>query len=186
MGRPKKTDAPKKTKRAAKETKAETVEASQGVQLLLGNMMEQKDREYYIETFLKLKDKLNTASSHVREFRKKAKEAGVNMKAMTDTLSMERLDPIDVADYLKQQMLFFRDRGMPVQLALYETKYASIEKQAEAMGWDAGMNGRSPPVDLFPEGTPGHSEMLRSWNSAQAQVIEDGQKKKLPAPMFEE
>lgn len=181
----KKKKAVKSTKRAAKPTKAERVETSEGVQLLLGNMMEQKDREYYVETFLKLKAKADTANSHVRDFRKKAKEAGVNMKAMTDTLSMERLDPQEVADYLRQQMMFFRDRGMPVQLALYETKFDSIEKQATAMGWTAGINGRSPPIDLFPEGTPGHSEMSRAWNDAQAQVIENG-KKKQPAPMFEE
>ena len=186
MAKSKTTAKPKAQKRAAKPTKAEKVQPSDGVQLLLGNIMEQKDREYYTMTFLALKAKADTATAHVRDFRKKAKEAGVNMQALTDTLSMERLDPLEVADYLKQQMMFFRDRGMPVQISLYEPKFESIEKQATQMGWDAGKNGRSPPVDLFPEGAPGHTEMMRAWNDAQKEIIESGQKGKQPAPMFEE
>lgn len=124
-------------KKAAKKSKSSksgtnvarvSIDTSKGVQLLLGNMMEEKDRAYYVETYLKLKAKLDTAASHVRDFRKKAKEAGVNMQALTDTLSMERMDPLEVADYLKQQMMFFRDRGMPVQIALFEPKFRSSNR----------------------------------------------------------
>lgn len=168
-----KKKASRKPRRTETEVSHETVESSQSVQLLLGNMMEQKDRAYYMETWLKLKAKADTATSHLRDFRKKAKEAGVNVQAMTDTLKMERLDPLEVADYLKQQMMFFRDRGMPVQLSLYEPKYDSVEQQAQHMGWDAGINGRSPPIDLFPENTPGYEPMLKAWNDAQAQLIEN-------------
>lgn len=181
----KKKKSVKSTKRAAKATKTETVEVSDGVQLLLGNIIGKKDREYYTLTYLALKAKQDTATSHVRDFRKKAKEAGVDMEALTDTLKMERMDPLDLAAYLKQQAAFFQDRGLPIQIQLFEPKYGSVEAQATKIGWDAGLNGRSPPVDLYPEGTPGHPEMMRGWNDAQAQVIENG-KKKLPAPMFEE
>ena len=140
MAKPKKTAKPKAAKRAAKPTKVEKVQTSEGVQLLLGNIMAQKDREYYAVTFLALKAKADTANSHVRDFRKKAKEAGVNMQALTDTLAMERLDPLEVADYLKQQMMFFRDRGMPVQLALYEPKF-EFNRKAGHRRW-AGMPAR--------------------------------------------
>ena len=53
------------------------------------------------------------------------------------------------------------------------------------MGWDAGINGRSPPADLFPEGTPGYEPMLKAWNDAQAQIIEDAKKPSQPEPMFD-
>lgn len=172
----KKKKVVKSTKRAAKATKAETVEVSDGVQLLLGNIMEQKDREYYVETFLKLKAKADTANSHVRDFRKKAKEAGVDMKALTDVLAMERWEVLDLASYLKQMSAFMRDRGLPVQAALFETKYGSVDEQSGKLGWDAGISGRSPPVELFPEGTPGFESMMRQWNSAQRQIVEDGAK----------
>lgn len=154
----------------AKETKAEKVETSTGVQLLLGNMMGQKDREYYVHTYLGLKGKCDKANSDLSEFGKKAKEAGVDMKAMKQVLGMEKLDALDVASYLKQLAAFGKDRGLPVQIQLFEPKYGSIEEQATKMGWDAGINGRNPPTDLFAEGNPGFSEMMRAWNDAQAEL----------------
>lgn len=168
--------ASKPTRRKQKPTKDETVETSNGVQLLLGNIVGQKDREYYADTFLKLQAKANTANASVREFKKKAKEAGVNVQSMLNVLKLEKMDALDLADLLKQEMAFIRDRGLPVQLSLYEPKYGSIQEQATKFGWDAGVNGRSPPVDMYPEGTPGHEEMMRSWNDAQKQIIEDGSK----------
>lgn len=172
--KPAKAKAPRRRK--LKETKAEAVEVSSGVQLLLGNIIGQKDREYYLETFLKLKAKAATANSAVRDFRKKAKEAGVNMSAVDDVLAMEKMDPMDLADLLKQTMLLARDRGLPVQIQLFEPKYGSPDEQATKLFWDAGINGRSPPIDLFPEGAPGYEAGMRAWNDAQKQIVEDGKK----------
>ena len=84
MAKPKKTAKPKAAKRAAKPTKAEKVQSSDGVQLLLGNIMEQKDREYYTMTFLALKARADTATAHVRDFRKKAKEMLEAAEALPD------------------------------------------------------------------------------------------------------
>jgi uncharacterized protein (UPF0335 family) len=175
-----KKPAKKGGKKPAKETKAETVETSTGVQLLLGNMMAQKDREYYVNTYLGLKGKCDKANSDLSEFGKKAKEAGVDMKAMKQVLGMEKLDAIDVADFLKQMAAFARDRGLPVQIQLFQPKFGTLEAQATQLGWDAGINGRNPPVDLFPEGTPGHPEMMRAWNDSQAQLV--SQMKVINAP----
>lgn len=170
-------------KRPAKETKAEKVETSTGVQLLLGNMLAQKDREYYVTTYLGLKGKCDKANSDLSEFGKKAKEAGVDMKAMKQVLGLEKQDALDVASFLKQMAAFAKDRGLPVQIQLFEPKYGSLEAQAKQLGWDAGINGRNPPIDLYPEGTPGHVEAMRAYNDAQAQIIRGGDHKgyeKLP------
>lgn len=177
-----KTKKPAKSggKKPAKETKAEQVETSTGVQLLLGNMMGQKDREYYVHTYLGLKGKCDKANADLSEFGKKAKEAGVDMKAMKQVLNMEKLDALDVASFLKQLAAFGKDRGLPVQIQLFEPKYGSIEEQATKMGWDAGINGRNPPIELFPEGNPGFVEMMRAWNDSQAQLA--SQIKEAPKP----
>lgn len=78
-----------------------------------------------------------------------------------------------------------RERGLPIQLSLYEPKYGSVEDQAKAEGWAAGKAGRSPDTDRWPEGAPGSGDYMRRWNDAQKDTVEQGQKKQ-PAPMFEE
>lgn len=174
----KKDAAPKKAggrRKAQKETKAETVDVSEGVQLLLGNMMQQKDREYYVTTYLGLKAKKDKAAQNLSDFEKKAKEAGVDMKALKNVLNMEKMDPLDLATLLKQTAAFMADRGLPLQLQLYEPKYGSVEEQAQKMGWDAGVNGRSPELHMWPEKSPGHEAYMRGWNSGQRQIVENNQ-----------
>ena len=176
--------AVKSRKQAQKPTKDEEVEVRTGVQLLLGNMVGEKDRSYYYDTYLKLLGQKASIGSKIQDFGKKAKEAGVDLAAMKLTIQMEKWDPLDLATHLKQQAAFMRDRGLPVQMSLYEPQYGSIEEQAKKLGWDAGIAGRSPPTDLFPEGTPGNSEMMRGWNDGQAHIIQNGKKK--PEPDFQE
>lgn len=160
--------------RTKKPTAAETVQVSEGVQLLLGNMLGEKDRGYYVDTYLKLKAKKDKAQNDLTEFGKKAKEAGVDMKAMKDVLNMEKMDPLDLADLLKQMAAFARDRGLPVQFQLFEPKFESVEAQAKKFGYDAGFAGRNPLMEMYPEGTPGHEPMMQGWRSGQAQLVEDG------------
>lgn len=162
-------------RKPAKLTRADKVDVNNdGVQLLLGNMIAEKDREYYCTTYLGLMAKKAHIGSQIQEFGKKCKEAGVDLPAMKLALSMEKWDPLELATYLKQQAAFMRDRGLPVQLALYEPKYGSIEKQAQALGWQAGRAGRSPDTAMFPENTPGHVEYMRSWNDGQAELGKNG------------
>lgn len=163
-------------KKAAKPANGTFVKSSEGVQLLLGNMMGEKDRAYYVDTYLKLLAKHQKTGSDLSDFGKKAKEAGVDMPAMKAVLKLEKTDPLDLASTLKQMAAFGKDRGLPIQIQLFEPKYGSIEAQATKLGWDAGMSGRNPPTELYPEGTPGHTEAVRAWNDAQAQIILDGAK----------
>lgn len=183
-----KKKAAKTSKRAAKATKEETVDVSTGVQLLLGNMIGEKDRSYYYQTYLNLLAKKAHIGSQIQEFGKKAKEAGVDMAALKLVISMEKWESLDLATYLKQLAANMRDRGLPLQMNLYQPQYGTVQEQATAMGWADGKSGRSPATDLWPEKTPGHEEYMRAWNDGQKQIIEDGQKNKgkQPDPDFDE
>ena len=63
-------------------------------------------------------------------------------------------------------------RGLPVQLALYEPRYGSIEEQAATEGWQDGTNGRNMNDERWPEHSPGAVEYRRRWNDAQAEEVE--------------
>ena len=169
-----------KKKAASKPTKEETVDVSAGVQLLLGNTPPTRDLMYHYETILGLMDKARTAAAKVGDAKKKAKEAGIDVNDLMNMMKMARMDPLDLATELKQQAIMMRELGLPVQLSLYEPKYGSIEKQAMALGFAAGRAGRSPNVEMFPEGTPGHVEYMRGWNDGQAELIKHGKLKDNP------
>lgn len=170
----KKKTVKKGGRRAAKETKDETVDTSAGIQLLLGNMPPSKDVMYHYQTILGLMEKASSAQGRVGDAKKKAKESGIDVSALMTVMKFTRLEALDLATMLKQQAMLMAELGLPVQLSLYETKYGSIEKQAMKLGWDAGRAGRSPPTDMFPEGTPGHPELMRGWQDGQAQLGKDG------------
>lgn len=158
------------SRRAAKETKDEEVEV--GIQsLLTGNMPKVRDLSYHLQTIAGLIDRARTAAAKVTEAKKKAKESGVDVSAIMEIMSMKRADPLEIATKYRQMAALMQEEGMPVQLSLYEIRYGSPEEQGAKLGWDAGINGRSPPIDLFPEGAPGHKEMMRRWNDSQAQII---------------
>ena len=174
---PTKKSPPKKSKSARrpkqKETAAETVETSEGVQLLLGNMPAAKDAMYHYQTILGLIDKARTASARVSEAKKKAKEANVDVGALMTVMRMERADPLDLASELKMQAMLMSELGLPVQMQLFEPKYGSIDAQAAAEGAQSGKNGRSPDTVRWPEGVPGHTAYMRAWNDEQGEIAKN-------------
>lgn len=172
------------SKRAAKETVDEKVEVATA-SLLSGNMPKIRDLTYHMGQIAGYQDKARTASAKVTEAKKKAKEAGVDVGAIMEIISMKREDPLEIATRFRQLAALMAEEGMPVQIKLFEPTYGSLEDRATKLGYDAGINGRSPPSDMFPEGTPGHPEMLRAWNDGQRQLVENGQSKK-PDPDFDE
>ena len=177
----KKASAPKKVARksakpaprhrAKKPTKGETVETSEGVQLLLGNMPSAKDAMFHYQTILALIDKARTASARVSEAKKKAKEANVDVGALMTVMRMERADPLDLAGELKMQAMLMSELGLPVQINLFEPKYGSIEEQAKAEGFAAGKAGRSADGGRWKEGEPGYEEYLAAWTKGQASHV---------------
>lgn len=164
-----KKPAKKKTvKRAAAPTKAETVE--NGMSLLMGdNGPPSKDLLYHLDQIAGYMDKAKTAQTRVTEAKKKAKDAGVDVKAITDTLTELRMDPLDLAHRMHQKATLWREKGMPIQMSLYEPKFGSIEEQAKTEGWQDGINARNINLARWPEGAPGHIEYNRRWNDAQAE-----------------
>lgn len=154
-------------RKAAKPTKGEAVDVSVGSLLTGDNMPPLRDITYHFETILGLMDKARTAAGKVGDAKKKAKEAGVDVPALMQVQKMMRLDPLDLAALLKQQSALMTKLGLPVQLALFEPKYGSVDEQAAAEGWAAGNAGRSLDAARWLEGTPGHEAYTRSWNDAQ-------------------
>lgn len=167
----KKKAAGKTPKRKAKPTKDETVEVDNSMSLLLGNMPPSRDLIYHMDTIAGLIDKARTAAAKVTEAKKRAKEAGVDVVAIMDVMKEERIDALELATRLRQKAALYRERGLPVQLALYEPKHGSIEAQASAEGWSDGINGRSPNMERWPEKTPGSAEYLRRWNDSQKEIL---------------
>ena len=166
------------TRRAPKPGKTEEVDTSTGPQLLLGNMPPIRDLIYHLDNIAGWQAKAKTAQGKVTDAKKKAREAGVDLSAIALTMGFERMDPLDMATQLRQLQSLMNERGLPVQMQLYEPKYGSVEEQGAAEGWAAGTSGRSPDTERWKEGAPGHKEYLRRWNDAQRQTIEGGQKDK--------
>ena len=155
-------------RRAANPTKDETVEVTGGetgsAPLLAGNMPPTKDLMYHVGQIKGYQDAAKTASGRVTAAKKAAKEAGVDLTAIALHLGFKRTDALDLATLLRQLSAMMREDGLPVQLSLYEPKFGTLEAQAKHEGWNDAKNDRSPNTTRWPEGAPGHSEYLRSWN----------------------
>lgn len=183
MAAKKKTAAAKKPRgggggrRAKEPTKDEQVEVA-SKSLLTGNMPKIKDLNYHMAQIAGYIDKSRTAAKRVTEAKASAKEAGVDLAAIMEILSMKRADPLDVATHFRQLAALMQEEGMPVQIQLFEPKHGSIEDQAKSEGYQCGYAGKSPDTERWPEGTPGHEEYMRAWNDGQRQLVEHGQKKK--------
>lgn len=192
MSRAKKAESAKpKTKRGGgrrkkAETAAEKVEVDVAVGSLLSgdNMPAQRDLKYHYENVLGLMDKARTAAGKVGDAKKKAKEAGVDVTALTDIMKELRLDPLELAARLRQKAALMAELGLPVQMTLFEPKFGSIEARAASEGWAAGKAGRSPEVKRWPENTPGHADHMRAWNDSQRDIVLAGRQQ--PADDFQD
>lgn len=160
-------------RKAKPDTKEETVEVN-NMSLLLGNMPPIKDIMYHLDQIAGYQDKARTASAKVTDAKKKAKEAGVDLKSISDGIGLERVDALDLATYFRQLQVIMRERGLPIQLSLYETKFGSIEEQGASEGWSDGRAGRHFNNDRWIEGAPGFREYSRRWNDGQRELLEKG------------
>lgn len=102
MAKSKKKIVKKSPRRAKAPTAEEVVDTSTGPQLLLGNMPPVKDLIYHLETIAGWQAKARTAQGKVSDAKKKAKEAGVDVTAITRMMGYERMDVLDLATELRQ------------------------------------------------------------------------------------
>lgn len=186
MAAKKKAAAPPKKKakagggsrrRALKPTKSETVEVS-GVDpsvppLLAGNMPPVKDILYHLEQIAGYQAKAKTASMAVTKAKNAAKEAGVDLKALSESQALIGMDPLDMATFFRQLQVVMQEKGMPVQISLFEPKYGSVEEQAGVEGWADGKAAKTPNTTRWREGAPGHVQYMRRWNDAQKDNLTD-------------
>ena len=165
-------------RRAAKPTKAETVEVSAPgdgtAPLLAGNMPPIRDLVYHLDQIAGYQAKAKTASMAVTKAKNAAKEAGVDLKALSQTQGLIGLDPLDMATYFRQLQVLMREKGMPVQIQLFEPKFGSVEDQASHEGWNDGLAGKTPNTSRWPEGAPGSVQYMRRWNDSQKELIMQG------------
>lgn len=179
--------AKKGGRRPAKESKADKVEKSEGVQLLLSNLPSDRDATVAYETLLRLIAAARTASGRVGDQKKKMREIGFDVSSFLETMKLERMDPLDLAQKLQEQARLGRLRGLPVQIQLFETKYESAEEQAEAEGVALGKAGKGPDTARWPEGGAGHPEHMKGWQRGQQDLVlgkagKDGKPKGKGAP----
>lgn len=154
----------------AKPTKAEEVEVQAKLKLLLPNLAaSDKDALYHYSTILGLMDKAKTASGKVGDAKKKAKEAGIDVAALMAVMTLKRMDPIDLAGYLKEQARMMQALDMPIQLGLYESDFKNVGEQAYSFGFSDGKAARSMNTKLYKEGQPGYEDYARGWRAGQAE-----------------
>ena len=163
-------------RRAAKPTKAEKVDvsSSETPPLLAGNMPPIKDLLYHMEQISGYQAKAKTASMAVTKAKNAAKASGIDLKSIAEAHQLNGMDPLDMATYFRQLQAIMTEKGMPVQIALFEPKHGSVEEQGSAEGWRDGKAGRSPDTQRWPEGAPGHTQYMRRWNDAQKDNLTGG------------
>lgn len=157
--------------KSAKQTKGETVEVNPAQGLLIGNMPPVKDLLYHADQIAGYQAKAKTAQGHVTAAKKRAREAGVDLNSIATALGYERTEPLELATHLRQLAALMAEKGMPVQIQLFEPKHGSVKEQAAAEGWAAGKAGRTPDTTRWPEGAEGHVEYMRRWNDGQKEII---------------
>lgn len=143
----------------------------------LPNMPSERDLEHHLQNIKGWKDKAATAQKHLSDARKKAREAGISIKAIMVYLGYERADTLDVATELGQLSILMRRRGHPVQMQLYDLRHGDPAAQAKAEGYADGRAAKTPNAARWPETSPQHAIYMAAWN--------DGQKDNL-APMAQD
>lgn len=106
----------------AKPTKDETVEVDSGAAapLLAGNMPPIKDILYHMDQIAGYEAKAKTAGMAVKKAKDAAKAAGIDMKAIAEAKGLNGMDPLDMATYFRQLQAVMREKGMPIQIGLFE------------------------------------------------------------------
>ena len=169
-GAPKKKTGGAKTK-TKKEMRAEAAEAvKEHVAQAVLKMPEPRDLEHHYRQIKGFKEKAATANSHLRDARKKAKEAGINLAALDGILSYERMDEHEVREELSQLSAHLKIHGHPVQLTIFEAKNGTAEEEAYRVGrkhCELGKSSDSP----YPEGSSADAEYTRGYSDMTAERL---------------
>lgn len=180
MAKPKKTGgkgkAPAKkrgggSKRPSRSKKDQVEVIVGGVQDLLPNLAPDKDALHAYETLLRLEADVSEARASVTKQKKIMEEQGLNVPAFKQAMKLEKMTPIDLANYLYEQRRLINLRGLPVQMELHGTSYASVGEQAKAEGRHCGRAGKSPDTSRYPEGTEGFDPYMAGWHEGQADLV---------------
>ncbi len=158
-------------RRAAKAKAADAVDVAVGSLLTGDNLPKLRDLKHHYTHILKLQEQASLAAKAVTTAKKIAKEAGCDVAGLMQIKSNYKLDPMDLAARLRQQMSLMKELGSPVQIQLFETKYGSVEAQAAAEGRADGKAGRSPNGARWADGAPGFDEYTAAWNEGQAELV---------------
>lgn len=163
---PRKSSGGRKSRhRTKKPAQGETAEV-RAVQPGL-NLPKTRDFEHHYRTLHGLKAKVTEAQGRFRAAVKIADEAGVDTKAILDTIRYETKDSLKVSGYFGQLSKLFEMRGMPVQFRLFDPLAGSPLEQAERDGKRDGESARAPET-AWPEGSEEHKAYMAAWNNAQA------------------
>lgn len=158
-------------RRRASKSKDDEVEVSTGVQLLLGNIPDDRDAKANYEILMRLLAASRSASGKVGDQKKKMREIGLDVSAFMNTMKLEKMDPLELAQHLQEQARLSRMRGLPIQMTLHETKYKSSEEQAFALGHADGLAGRTANTKTYPEEHPCHANYMDGWQSGQKDLV---------------
>lgn len=148
-----KPKATRATGKAKAELRAEAKEAvKEHVAQATLKMPEPRDLEHHFKTIKGFKEKASTANSHLRDARKKAKEAGINLAALDGIYAFERMDEHEVRAELSQLAKHMELQGHPVQIALFEAKNGNVDEEAYRVGRRHCELGRAAD-NPYPEGS---------------------------------
>jgi len=161
----------KKKPTAAERAAAEAQEAREPQ---LPNIPKIRDFKHHYLTIKGYKERAATANSHLRDARKKAAEAGVDLWTVDEMLKQEREDPIDTQTRYAQLEPAMREFKSPVQIKAFDFAQGSPEDQAGREGYKLGRVGKSPDTNRWPEGGIGHAQHMTSWQKGQRDLGKDG------------
>lgn len=138
------------------------------------NLPKERDREHWYKTLKGSAAKVKEAQSFHSTQSKKAQEAGIDTKALMQTIRDEQKDPLAVQAYLQQLSAFYEDRGMPMQFKLFDAKYGDSVAQAKIEGNRDGEASRGAEC-RWPEGSPEAEAYMAAWMEVQASRVNGGQ-----------
>lgn len=118
-----------------------------------------RDFLHHYRTAKGLKAKAEEANGLYRNALKVAKEAGIDPKALTDTMRYEKRDPLEVQQFFKQLRSTFEAASIQVQLDIFNESAISRPAQIYDDGYKAAKAGK--PESDSPHGAD--TEAGQTW-----------------------
>lgn len=128
-----------------------------------------KDFLHHFRTAKGFKAKLDEINGQYRTALKQAKEAGIDPKAITDTMRYEKKDPLEVQSFFKQLRQTFEVAGVEVQLNIFNESSVSRSAQIHDDGFKAGKAGKSSTDNPHDPSTPANQTWMQGWSAGQAE-----------------